>query len=495
MTAIPGLGVLLRYELRRVVRAPIVWVLLALLLVAGTWGTVNTAKLHRDQAADLTRMAHQESVWYADVEARAIRYAQPSSESVPYWQDPTGASGFSRYFLKRFAAKPHLPLSVLAVGQSDVQPFAVPVRLETLFGGDRVYDFEPPRALATGFFDLGFVLVFVLPLCVGAVAAAVGAQERDDGILALVAAQPVSPVRWWAARLGALAAVLVPGTVLGAIVALVVAGAPIVTAWPETLATMVLVGAHVLLWLAVAAACLVRGQGAVGTASTVTAVWLALTLVVPLTGALAVRLLFPPPSPIADVSELRRTVDAVQREADAVVARRLMATLGPSAQAIDPTALDYSTRLVLITPEMEDRLATQEERRRAHMQSAGTVASLLAWLSPQLAFQTALTDVAGTGMARHARFLEAVRAYQLELRNFMYPRVLRPAYATAHRVCDDCPGRLTFTDYAAIPRFTMPEPSVESHRMAALSTAAWFLLLAAVITGASLGRATWAIVS
>lgn len=491
----PGAGVLLRYELRRVVRAPIVWVLLALLFAAATWGTVNTARLHRDQAADLTRMAHQESVWYADVEARAIRYAQPSPVSVPYWQDPTGASGFSRYFLKRFAAKPHLPLSVLAVGQSDLQPFAVPVRLETLFGGDRVHDFEPPRALATGFFDLGFVLVFVLPLCVGAVAATMGAQERDDGVLALVSAQPVSPVRWWAARLGALAAVLVPGTVLGAVVALVIAGAPIVTAWPETLATMVLVAAHVLLWLAVPAACLVRGQGAVGTASTVTAVWLALTLVMPLSGALAVRLLFPPPSPIADVRELRRTVDAVQREANAVVARRLVATLGPRVHAIDPTALDYSTRLVLITPEMEERLAMQEERRRAHMQSAGTAASLLAWLSPQLAFQTALTDLAGTGIARHARFLEAVRAYQLELRNFMYPRVLRSAQVPGHRACDGCPGRLTFTDYAAIPRFTMPEPSVESNRMAALSTAAWLLVLAAVITGVSLGRASWAIVS
>ena len=140
--------------------------------------------------------------------------------AVPYWQDPTGASGFSRYFLRRFAAKPHLPLSVLAVGQSDLQPYAVPLRLETLFGGDRVYDFEPPRALATGRFDLSFVLVFVLPLGLGLAVAAIGAHERDHGILPLVAAQSVSARRWWFARVSALATVLVPGMIVAVVVGL-----------------------------------------------------------------------------------------------------------------------------------------------------------------------------------------------------------------------------------------------------------------------------------
>ena len=190
---------------------------------------------------------------------RALR-ATRRRRDLPYWQDPTDASGFSRYFLKRFAAKPHLPLSVLAVGQSDLQPFAVPLRLETLFGGDRVYDFEPPRALATGPFDLSFVLVFVLPLCLGAAAAAIGAQERDQGILPLVAAQPISPRRWWSVRLGALAAVLVPAIVLVRSSRWPWPALPWSTAWPETLAAMALVAAHALFWLAVAGWCLARGQ-------------------------------------------------------------------------------------------------------------------------------------------------------------------------------------------------------------------------------------------
>ena len=481
------------YECRRVVRSPIVWVALALLLTAGTWGALNTARLHAHQAADIARMAQEEAEWYADIRVRADRYALPSPTPVPYWQDPTGASGFSRYFLRRFAAKPHLPLSIVAVGQSDLQPFAVPLRLETLFGGDRVYDYEPPRALATGLFDLSFVLVFVLPLCVGAVAAALGAQERDQGILPLVAAQPLSPRRWWSVRLGAVAVVLVPGVGLTVVIPLAAAGALHVHAWPEALAAVLLVSAHTVFWLSIAASCLARGLGAVSTASCVAALWLVLTIAVPLIGSLSVRSVADPPSPVVDVNELRRVTDEVQSQADAVVARRL-GQLGPKAASVNPLSLDYSTRLVLMTQEMEERLAAQESRRQAYTRAAGRIGAVLSWLSPPLMFHTALTDLAGTGTTRHQEFLRAVRAFQLELRAFMYPRVLALVKSPVSKRCDGCPGRLTFTDYDAIPTFAMSDAPARTRVASALRSSGWLVLLAATIAFAGIGRVqTWAL--
>jgi ABC-2 type transport system permease protein len=466
------LGVLLRRECRRALRSPVVWAVLSLLLVAGTWGALNTARLHTDQIADVAKMTRHEMEWYADIRVRAARYSQASSENLPYWQDPTGASGFRRYFLKRFAAKPHLPLSVLAVGQSDLQPFAVPLRLETLFGGDRVYDFEPPRALATGPFDLSLVLVFVIPLCIGAAVATIGAAERDQGILALIASQPITPRRWWCARLGALATILVPGVVLCVVIALAVAGAPIRTASPEIAAAAALVGAHALFWVATAGWCLARGHGAVTTASTVAGIWLVLTIAVPLAASMIVHSAVSRPSPVTDVNELRRTTGDVQREADLIVAKRLVAHFGGQLQSVDPPRLDYSTRLVLITEEMEQRLAVQEQRRQDYARAAGQIANVAGWLSPQLAFHTALADLAGTGSGRHHAFLRAVRAFQLELRAFMYPRVLEQVRSPTPRSCGACPGRLNFTDYDAIPRFTMQDAPSSARVVAALGTAA-----------------------
>jgi ABC-2 type transport system permease protein len=494
MTSSIGAVALLKYEVRRVVSSPIVWAALALLLIAGIWGARNTARLHADQAADLVRMADQEAEWYAEVRMRAARYALPSSTPVPYWQDPTGASGFSRYFLRRFAAKPHLPLSVLAVGQSDLQPFAVPLRLETLFGGDRVYDYEPPRALATGLFDLAFVLVFVLPLCVGVVVAAIGAQERDQGILPLVAAQPLAPRRWWSTRLAALALILVPGVALVVVVALAIAGAPVADARGDTIAAVALVSAHTLLWLSMAGWCLVRGQSAASTASVIAATWLLLTIAVPLSASLTVRSIADGVSPIADVSELRRTTNDVQRDADAVVARGLVDHFGPSAASVNPASLDYSTRLVLITEEMERRLEPQERRRQEYARTASRVATVVKWLSPQVALHTALADLAGTGGERHQAFLQHVRAFQVELRAFMYPRVLQTVRLASSNACRGCPGRLTFTDYDEIPRFAMQDAPADARRASALRTAAWLGLLAVAIAGIGIGgRAKWAL--
>jgi ABC-2 type transport system permease protein len=481
------------YECRRVARSAAVWIVLGVIAIAGTWGAVNTARLHADQRADLARMARHEADWYADIELRAARYARPSPEALPYWQDPTGASGFSRYFLRRFAAKPHLSLSALAAGQSDLQPFAIPMRLETLFGGDRVYDFEPPRALATGLFDLGFVIVFIVPIGIGAVAATVGALERDQQILPLVAAQPLAPRRWWLHRLGALTIVVVPGVVLCVLVALVAAGAPVRGAWRETVAAIALVSAHSLFWLSIGSWSLARGHGSVGTMSQVAGVWLLLTIAAPLAGSIGLRAFVRSPSPVADVDELRRVTAALQPEADTVVSRGLVAHFGPGAATVDPKALDYSTRLVLITQEMERRLAEQERRRQDYVRAATAIANAAWWLSPQVAIHAALADLAGTGTARHQAFLTQVREFQLALRAFMYPRVLAPVRMPAADVCGGCPGRFTFTEYGAIPRFVLHDDPVSVRQAAGFRTAAWVALIAAATAAVAIANARWAL--
>jgi ABC-2 type transport system permease protein len=288
--------------------------------------------------------------------------------------------------------------------------------------------------------------------------------------------------------------VIVPAVVMCVLVAVTLAGAPVVAASRETLAAATLVAAQVLLWLSVAGWCLARGQGAVSTLSTVTAIWLLLTVAVPLAGVLVFRALVPSPSAIGDVDELRRTTDAVQAEADAVVAHGLVAHLGPSAASVDPRALDYATRLVLITQEMERRLTSQESRRQEYLRAAHSAASIGSWLSPQIAFQMALTNLAGTDSDRHRRFLDQVRLFQLALREFMYPRVLERVQTPASALCQGCPGRLNFADYDAIPTFVLQDVPTSSRVEAAMRTAVWLALIAAVLATFGIVRgARWAL--
>jgi hypothetical protein len=149
---------------------------------------------------------------------------------------------------------------------------------------------------------------------------------------------------------------------------------------------------------------------------------------------------------------------------------------------------------VLITEEMEQRLEHQDRRRQEHLRTVANIATVVWWLSPQIALHVALTDLAGTGASRHQAFLREVRHFQLQLRAFVYPRVLdavRPAAASGP--CRNCPGRLTFVDYDAIPRFTMEEPGSATRVASALRTAGWLGLLATIVAVAGIGGATkWA---
>jgi ABC-2 type transport system permease protein len=122
------------------------------------------------------------------------------------------------------------------------------------------------------------------------------------------------------------------------------------------------------------------------------------------------------------------------------------------------------------------------------------VAETLSWLSPQIAFHTALAELAGTDAGRHRAFLESVRAFQLELRAFMYPRVLGTVRSTSPKACSACPGRLTFADYDAIPRFSWQDPPATARTASAFRAARWLGLLAAMLAVVGIGGVrTWAL--
>jgi ABC-2 type transport system permease protein len=135
------------------------------------------------------------------------------------------------------------------------------------------------------------------------------------------------------------------------------------------------------------------------------------------------------------------------------------------------------------------RLAVQEERRQKHVIVSARLADVVSWLSPQVAFQTALADLAGTGVARHQAFVRAVREFQLDLRRFMHPHILAQVHSPS-RPCPACVGRLNFLRYDEIPRFVMMDAPASSRVAAASRSALWLLFMACAIAAAGLWRAT-----
>ena len=115
----------------------------------------------------------------------------------------------------RHATLPPPPLAGLSVGELVRRPSQVQVTVDSLGALLSADATEPAVLLAGGGFDLGFIVVAVLPLLLLAVTYDVVSAERERGTWALILAQPVDPSLLVLAKVAVRAGVVV-GTVLGA---------------------------------------------------------------------------------------------------------------------------------------------------------------------------------------------------------------------------------------------------------------------------------------
>ena len=201
---------LLRWDLHQALRSRLLWFVVAIMAAAFIWGALNSARMHSAQTQALTNALSYEQQWLTDLRSRAEQYRVQAPTPLPYWQDPTDVAGFSQYFLFKHSLKPHLPSSPLAIGVSDLLPPRLPVKLSTPFGVEASYDFQNPRSLALGQFDLAFAVVYLLPVALILLFGLMATYERDRGVLRLIAAQAVSPRLWLMARVAAITVVVLP---------------------------------------------------------------------------------------------------------------------------------------------------------------------------------------------------------------------------------------------------------------------------------------------
>ncbi|MEH6421380.1 DUF3526 domain-containing protein [Pseudomonas sp. CGJS7] len=476
---------LLAWELRHIGRSRLLWMVIGLLAVAMAWGAYSGAALHHAQSQAIERSRASDAQWMQQIRERAQRYAEPAEKPVPYWQDPTDIAGFSRYFLRAHSYKPHLPLSPLAVGGSDLMPSRLPVKLETPFGVEPAYDFENPRGLGLGRFDLGFVLVYLLPVAAIVLIGLLATFERDHGMLRLIAAQRVGPRAWLGARVAAIWLWLTPATLALMCVSLLLAGADLSAAVPELFASAALVVAYLSFWAALGFVVVSAWPGAAGAISLMSAWWALLAIGLPLLGSALAQRIGDAPAPVAYVDAQRRANDAIALERDAIVTAMFRARADLAGATDKVATIDYATRMSFLAPELERRLQPLQQRQERARDVRESVSDWAGYLSPPLGMEQALSQLAGTDARRQREFERQTRSYQQALREWFYPRIQRQIAAPTPRPVADSYGRMNFNEYAAIPAYRGTDAAASARVAAALSIAAWLALLA-------VGLSAWA---
>lgn len=447
---------LLLAELRLILRERLTWAIVAALLVALCLGAHTGAERAAAGRTAIARAGEDASRSVREARVAHERYARPGPLKVAYWQDPTDAFGYMHYFLIAYATKPPTPLGALAIGQSDVQPSLVRVNFafSTTFD-DTAYELGSAAALRLGPFDLAFVLVYLVPLAVIALAGARLSAEQDAGILQLIAAQPVGPRVVAGAKFGAATVVAVTAVLGGTALALTVNGvlAPL-AGWGTTLALLAAaVAAYVMFWTAACALAASLWRGAVPALALLVLAWACITVALPTALGSAVEGLAPTPSRIAAIDASRQAQDRFYTgEAGPQITAAWLASRAP--EAVGRTDLLDAPEIKRLARDAfyHAALAGDRDAMQAHARRAVDWSRWLAALSPATMLALALETAAGTDSGRHADFLAAMAEYRQRLRAFFEPRILAQAQHPAP-ICPGCQARLDFDAYDAVPAF------------------------------------------
>lgn len=464
------LSPILRLEVRQTIRQRLTWLVLGLLFVAMLIGSAVGVARVRSERATLDRVAAEARASVAAAKATSRRYSRSADYQVAQFRDPTDAYGYMYNFLTSYATRATGSLAALTVGQSDLQPGFIRVNFANVFP-DSSYELKSPRILALGAFDLGFVLVYLVPLALIALGGTRLAGEQDSGILRMIAAQPIAPLTVAAAKFGALALVAVPAITLGTLLALAVTGGVAGGEFvPSIVLLLLLVGLYALFWIAACALAASLWRGAVGALTTLVLGWAAATVLLPAFATLVLDITLPVPSRLAYVDTSRAVADQIAADGQAaeqwLTGRGYLATINPEAgtsSEVGRLATQQLTRAALAAPQraFDDHAAGVE-----------TGSAVLRLVSPALVLDGALQRLAGTDARRQRLFVAEAERHAEALRSWFEPRVL--ANIGRQPRCQGCLGRLNFVEYDEVPVFrpAATPPAIGQSVLAALYLAA-----------------------
>lgn len=392
----------LQYELRLLLRSrasvAALVLLLALSLAAVCTGLVASAR----QNAVIDRVAAAQR---KDLAAVTAQYGKPDGEA-----------GYAAYYTFHLTWDRPSGLAFAAMGQRDIQPYVLRVRMLGLQA--QLYETEAvnPELALPGPFDFAFVLIYLAPLGVIVLMHDLVSGEREAGRLRLLGALPARPGRLWLQR-AALRLVLV----LLALVVPLLIGAAIARAPVGGVALLSLVALlYIAFWTGLGLVVGAWGRRSAFNAAALVGCWIVLVLLLPALANVVLSRAVPVGRGV-DLTLAQR--EAVHRAWD--IPRE--AVMGPFVAKHPewkgtPPVGRFHWKWYYAMHEMgDDSVAGQVAAYRASLAARQAWTERLGWLSPAAGAQSLVHRIADSDLPAHLAYQDSVAAFHRRLQDFYYP--------------------------------------------------------------------------
>jgi len=448
-------GRILRHEWRALTSDATLWTLAGIFALSIGYGTLNGVRWVSFQKQAIAEAQREERERIAVHEAHIERITREHLTVSPF-ADPRNPEAAGRRMGGRYVVMPPMPLAALSVGQSDLLPYYFKVTTDSKEMVTAGAELENPHRLLSGRFDLAFVLIYLYPLLILAIAYNLLSAEKEQGTLALAMSQPVSLRTLVLAKVTLRFVVFLAMIVLLAAAAFIVGGVDLASVEalarvPLWLAAIVVYG---LFWIALAVAVAALGRPSATNAMVLAASWLVLVVLLPSAFNLLATTFYPVPSRVEMVQAIRTASDDANREGGRLLAKYYEDHPELAEGGADQAMNDFNIIRVAVSSEVERRVRPVLDRFERQLALQQQLIDRLRFLSPAILMQDALNDISGTGVARHRHFMQQVSRYHEQWRSYFVPLIFRKAQL---RSLSDTP-RFSFEEEAAarvVGRVTM----------------------------------------
>lgn len=395
---------LLKMELNLVVRSGLAagsLVLLALLSTLAVWSGM------RDVDAQRRALVRIEASHRIDVAKVAQHYAKG------------GEAGYAAYSTPHLTVNPPSALAFAALGQRDIQPSALRVRLLGL--QSQLYESEPvnPELALPGHFDFAFLLAYLAPLFVIALMHDLAAGEREAGRLRLLASLPSAMDSLWRRRIALRFALVLAACALplatGAILSGVGAG--------SLLLVLAATALYLAFWFGLAAWVGARVRTAAASAAVLLAFLVVLTMIVPTAVNAAINRVIPVGRGVELAMAQRQQVHQGWDLPKAETFAKFFRT-HPEWKDTPPVTGRFHWKWYYAMHQAgDDAVAPQLAAYRNSMAQREAWTERAGWLLAVVDVQVLLHRLAATDLRGQLDFHDRVTAFHTQLRQFYYPYI------------------------------------------------------------------------
>jgi len=370
-----------------------------------------------------------------------------------------GDAGYAAYYTFHLTTDAPSSLAFLALGQRDLLPYSLRVRMLGLHS--QLYESETfnPELALPGRFDFAFVLTYLVPLFVIALLHDCMTAEHESGRLRLLMSLPMQGGMIWWQRAGLRYAAVMLALLLPLAVGLIQAGAS-----PGQATGVILIASlYTAFWGGLSMLVGARARSSATAAAILLGLFVVLTLLLPTASNAAIARLIPVGKGVELAMTQRQEVHQGWDLPKSTTFKKFFKT-HPEWSDTPPVEGRFHWKWYYAMHQVGDEaVALQASQYRSNLERRDAWTGRLGWLLPAAATQVALHRLADTDLQAQLGYRDSIATFHARLRQYYYPFVFfeRPFGAQ---------------EFAAIPSY-VPRKSEADLRVELLVTLALMTLL------------------